>query len=78
MSFRPDLSFSPASARVRVLAGLYRAFAEHEKRQAYPESVAQAHADFAVASGEQGPALRRGSFTGGGRQDADVTHPAAG
>lgn len=28
------------------LASIYRALAEHEKRQAYPEAVEQAHADF--------------------------------
>ncbi|MEV4250061.1 hypothetical protein AB0J63_42480 [Streptosporangium canum] len=30
------------------LASIYRALAEHEKRQAYPEAVEQAHADFAM------------------------------
>ncbi|MER6502817.1 hypothetical protein ABT218_26435 [Streptomyces sp. NPDC001455] len=30
------------------LASIYRALAEHEKRQAYPEAVAQAHAGFAA------------------------------
>ncbi|WP_232816994.1 hypothetical protein [Streptomyces noursei] len=29
-------------------ASIYRALAEHEKRQACPEAVAQAHADFAA------------------------------
>ncbi|MBP2067482.1 DNA invertase Pin-like site-specific DNA recombinase [Streptomyces iranensis] len=36
------------------VASIYRALAEHAKREAYPEAVEQAHADFAVASGEQG------------------------
>ncbi|WP_420082832.1 hypothetical protein ACN6AT_37565 (plasmid) [Streptomyces sp. JL4002] len=27
---------------------IYRALAEHEKRQAYPDAVEQAHADFVV------------------------------
>ncbi|MFF4582708.1 recombinase family protein [Streptomyces sp. NPDC001389] len=34
------------------LAGNYPALAEHEKRQAYPEAVQQAHADFAALRAE--------------------------
>ena len=34
------------------LAGIYRALAEHEKTQAYPEAVEAAHADFALLQGE--------------------------
>ncbi|MFJ9656215.1 recombinase family protein [Streptomyces microflavus] len=30
------------------LSSIYRALAEHEKRQAYPEAVTAAHADFAA------------------------------
>ncbi|MFE7245479.1 hypothetical protein [Streptomyces sp. NPDC057582] len=30
------------------LAGIYRALAEHEKRQAYPEAVTRARADYAT------------------------------
>lgn len=30
------------------VAGIYRAPAEHAKREAYPEAVEQAHADFAA------------------------------
>jgi hypothetical protein len=30
------------------LASIYRALAEHDKRQAYPQAVEQAHADFAA------------------------------
>jgi DNA invertase Pin-like site-specific DNA recombinase len=29
-----------------ALAGIYRALAEHEKKQTYPEAVEQAHAEF--------------------------------
>ncbi|MDQ0753975.1 hypothetical protein QF034_008206 [Streptomyces africanus] len=29
------------------MASIYRALAEHAKREAYPEAVEQAHADFA-------------------------------
>ncbi|WP_257033614.1 hypothetical protein [Streptomyces sp. Ag109_G2-15] len=46
---RPDLII-PAGRRTGRnpgLAGIYRALAEHEKAQGYPEAVAQAHADFA-------------------------------
>lgn len=32
------------------IASIYRALAEHEKRQAHPEAVDQAHADFAAAT----------------------------
>ncbi|WP_037935328.1 recombinase family protein [Streptosporangium roseum] len=34
------------------LASIYRALAEHEKRQAYPEAVEAAHADFAALQAE--------------------------
>ncbi|MFF5210519.1 hypothetical protein [Streptosporangium sp. NPDC000396] len=34
------------------LASIYRALAEHEKRQAYPEAVETAHADFATLQAE--------------------------
>jgi hypothetical protein len=30
------------------LASIYRALAEHEKAQTYPEAIKQAHADFAA------------------------------
>ncbi|WP_223284137.1 hypothetical protein [Streptomyces sp. FBKL.4005] len=30
------------------LSSIYRALAEHEKQQTYPDAVAQAHADFAA------------------------------
>ncbi len=30
------------------LASIYRALAEHDKAQAYPEAIEQAHADFAA------------------------------
>ncbi|MEE1768338.1 hypothetical protein PUR34_09205 [Streptomyces sp. JV185] len=49
------------------VASIYRALAEHAKREAYPEAVEQAHADFAVASGEQGR-VRRSPRTGGPRR----------
>jgi DNA invertase Pin-like site-specific DNA recombinase len=47
---RPDLII-PAGKRKGhnpSLASIYRALAEHEKRERYPEAVAQAHADFAA------------------------------
>ena len=34
------------------LASIYRALAEHDKRQAYPEAVAAAQADFAALQAE--------------------------
>ncbi|MFI6034457.1 hypothetical protein ACIBBD_09875 [Streptomyces sp. NPDC051315] len=40
------------------VAGIYRALAEHAKREAYPEAVEQAHADFAALTGPEVPEPR--------------------
>lgn len=42
-----------------LVLGVYRALAEHAEREAYPEAVEQAHADFAaLQAGEvSGPRL---------------------
>ncbi|WP_431040774.1 hypothetical protein ACQUSR_01945 [Streptomyces sp. P1-3] len=40
------------------VASIYRALAEHAKREAYPEAVAQAHADFAGLQAGELPAPR--------------------
>ncbi|WP_435832008.1 recombinase family protein [Nonomuraea fuscirosea] len=40
------------------LASIYRALAEHEKTQTYPEAVEQAHADFALLHGDDLPRPR--------------------
>jgi hypothetical protein len=40
------------------VASIYRALAEHAKREAYPEAVEQAHADFAALQGEGIPEPR--------------------
>ena len=47
---RPDLSSLPANVRASTPspASIYRALAEHDKAQAYPEAIEQAHADFAA------------------------------
>lgn len=46
---RPDLiPTGKRKGRNPSLASIYRALIEHEKRQAYPETVEQAHADFAT------------------------------
>jgi hypothetical protein len=47
---RPDLIIPTGKRKGRnpSLASIYRALTEHEKRQAYPEAVDQAHADFAA------------------------------
>lgn len=47
---RPDLIIPTGKRKGQNpgLASIYRALAEHEKRQAYPEAVAQAQADFAA------------------------------
>lgn len=47
---RPDLIIPTGKRKGRnpSLASIYRALAEHEKAQAYPEAVEQARADFAA------------------------------
>ncbi|MGW1750294.1 recombinase family protein [Streptomyces sp. NPDC002092] len=55
---QPDLIIPTGKGRNPSVVGIYRALAEHAKREAYLEAVEQGHADFAVASGEQGR-LRR-------------------
>ncbi|HSZ31573.1 MAG TPA: recombinase family protein, partial [Pseudonocardiaceae bacterium] len=49
-SIRPDLIIPTGKRRGRnpSLASIYRALAEHAKRQAYPQALEQAHADFAA------------------------------
>ncbi|MFI8194756.1 hypothetical protein ACIF8T_39700 [Streptomyces sp. NPDC085946] len=37
------------------VASIYRALAEHAKREAYPDAVEQAHADFAAFTGPEVP-----------------------
>lgn len=58
---RPDL-FIPTGKRTGhnpSLASIYRALAEHDKAQSYPEAVAAAHADFAaLQAGEDIPRPR--------------------
>jgi hypothetical protein len=49
---QPDLII-PTGKRKRQnpsVAGIYRALAEHAKREAYPEAVEQAHADLRNAA----------------------------
>ncbi|MCW2876807.1 MAG: Resolvase domain protein [Sphaerisporangium sp.] len=47
---RPDLLIPTGKRKGQnpSLASIYRALAEHEKTQAYPEAVETAHADFAA------------------------------
>jgi hypothetical protein len=49
------------------VASIYRALAEHEKAQAYPEAIAQARTDFAVLQKRRRPA------TSPGRRDRQRT-----
>jgi hypothetical protein len=46
---QPDLIIPTGRRKGQApsVASIYRALAEHEKKEAYPEAVAQAHADFA-------------------------------
>ncbi|SFQ82108.1 recombinase family protein [Amycolatopsis rubida] len=50
---RPDLIIPTGKRKGHnpSLASIYRALAEHEKREAHPDAVAQARADFAALSG---------------------------
>ncbi|MEU3170323.1 hypothetical protein [Streptosporangium sp. NPDC006930] len=51
------------------LASIYRALAEHEKTQAYPEAVQAAHADFALLQdAEDFPALSEPAFAARARR----------
>lgn len=54
---RPDLIIPTGKRKGHNpgLASIYRALAEHEKRQAYPEAIEQAHADFAALPTEEIP-----------------------
>jgi DNA invertase Pin-like site-specific DNA recombinase len=49
-SIRPDLIIPTGKRKGESpsLASIYRALAEHEKAQAYPEAIQAAHADFAA------------------------------
>ncbi|MBA2323389.1 MAG: recombinase family protein, partial [Pseudonocardiales bacterium] len=49
-SIRPDLIIPTGKRKGRTpsLASIYRALAEYEKRQAYPDAVEQATAEFAT------------------------------
>ncbi|MFF5161439.1 hypothetical protein ACFY3N_35600 [Streptomyces sp. NPDC000348] len=51
---QPDLIIPTGKRKGRnpSLASIYRALAEHAKREAYPEAVEQAHTDFAPQAGE--------------------------
>ncbi|MDW6066435.1 hypothetical protein SAZ11_62625 [Streptomyces sp. FXJ1.4098] len=51
---RPDLIIPTGKRKGQNpgLASIYRALAEHEKRQAYPEAVEAAHSDFATLQAE--------------------------
>ncbi|MFF1482960.1 hypothetical protein ACFVYD_36405 [Streptomyces sp. NPDC058301] len=57
---QPDL-FIPTGKRKGQnpsVASVYRALVEHAKREAYPEAVEQAHADFAARTGSEVPEPR--------------------
>jgi len=54
------------------VASIYRALAEHDKKEAYPEAVAQAHADFAdLQDADDTPRPRRTRI----RRPADLLTP---
>ncbi|MET9724698.1 hypothetical protein [Streptomyces zaomyceticus] len=57
---QPDL-FNPTGKRKGhnpSVATVYRALAEHAEREAYPEAVAQAHADFDALRADDTPGPR--------------------
>jgi hypothetical protein len=49
-SIHPDLILPTDKRKGKnpSLASIYRALTEHEKRQVYPETIEQAHAEFAA------------------------------
>jgi DNA invertase Pin-like site-specific DNA recombinase len=49
-SIRPELIIPTGERKGKnpSLASIYRALTEHDKRQAYPKAVEQAHAEFAA------------------------------
>ncbi|MFD8827894.1 hypothetical protein ACFV1C_36865, partial [Streptomyces sp. NPDC059605] len=57
---QPDLTIPTGKRKGQdpSVASIYRALAEHEKREAHPEAVAQAHDDFAALTGSEVPGLR--------------------
>ncbi|ARF58067.1 recombinase family protein [Streptomyces gilvosporeus] len=44
------------------VASIYRALAEHAKREAYPQAIEAAHADFAILQGDKMPGPRPAHF----------------
>jgi hypothetical protein len=60
------------------LASIYRALAEHDKTQAYPEAVQAAHADFALLHAEDIPRPRPARIRRPGQestaQQAELRH----
>ncbi|GAA2440662.1 hypothetical protein GCM10010191_65760 [Actinomadura vinacea] len=52
---RPDLIIPTGKRKGQNpgVASIYRALAEHERAQAYPEAVAQARTDFAALQAEE-------------------------
>nr|WP_225631089.1 recombinase family protein [Streptomyces solaniscabiei] len=57
----PDLR-TPTGKRkgqTHSVASIYRALAEHAKREAHPEAIAQTHPDFAALTGPEVPEPRR-------------------
>ncbi|WP_251069759.1 hypothetical protein [Streptomyces sp. ISL-96] len=54
---QPDLIIPTGKRKGQnpFVASIYRALAEHAKREAYPAAVAQAHADFAALTGGEVP-----------------------
>ncbi|MFF9607796.1 hypothetical protein ACF1GY_37010 [Streptomyces sp. NPDC014684] len=57
---QPDLIISTGKRKRHnpSMASIYRALAEHAKREAYPEAAEQAHADFAALQGGEVPRPR--------------------
>ncbi|MFE7356387.1 hypothetical protein ACFU8Q_25235 [Streptomyces sp. NPDC057543] len=58
---QPDLNAPTGKRKGQSpsVASIYRALAEHAKREAYPEAVEQAHADIASLEGGEVPGPRR-------------------
>jgi hypothetical protein len=56
-AIQPDLIIPTGKRKGRnpSVAGIYRALAAHEKTLAYPEAIAQVHADFVELRGTETP-----------------------
>ncbi|MFE3558535.1 recombinase family protein [Streptomyces sp. NPDC059193] len=72
---RPDLWIATGKRKGQnpSLASIYRALAEHEKREVYPEAIEAAHADFAALHGDDIPRPRPSLAAAGGPSPVEAS-----